>query len=148
MFQLSSSLVLHLTKRMLTPMSSKITLLLFVGFNIISLSLCFAKYQIIWFAVLTKPFNRYIPDVYQIFHIYQIKNLCTKHFENIANVSFAAVLPTALYWYIYAYQFVTLLQTPSCFAHTNLFFPCRRLCIYDKRSTALDISYHQKFLQK
>jgi len=36
----------------------------------------------IWFKVSAKPSDKNMPNIYQIFHIYQIKNLCTEHFEN------------------------------------------------------------------
>ena len=71
---------------MLTPMLRKITLL----FHLAVTSQCFfschfAKYQFIWFTVLTKDFNKNVPNINQIFHIYQIKNLYTKHVKNISN---------------------------------------------------------------
>jgi len=38
--------------------------------------------QINWIKISTKPSDKNIPNIYQIFHMYQTKNLYTKHFEN------------------------------------------------------------------
>ena len=42
--------------------------------------------QINWFKISAKPSDKNIPNIYQIFPIYQIKKLYTKHFENIFGI--------------------------------------------------------------
>jgi len=86
MFQLCSSLVLHLVKMYAYSHVAQNHVTFSFSSNITMLSFHFAKYQFIWFTVLTKDFNKNVPNIYQIFHIYQIKNLYTKHVKNISNL--------------------------------------------------------------
>jgi len=51
------------------------------------LRFCSVLNQINWFKISTKPSDKNTPNIYHIFDIYQIKNLYTKHFENIPNNS-------------------------------------------------------------
>ena len=39
--------------------------------------------RINWFKISTKPSDKNIPNIYQVFRMYQIKKLYTKYFENI-----------------------------------------------------------------
>jgi len=73
---------------MFTPMLAK-SLNIFIWFQHHCRFLCFRFVinQINWFIILTKPSDKDIPNIYQIFRIYQITNLNTMHFENIPNFS-------------------------------------------------------------
>jgi len=62
--------------------------------------------QINWFKISTKSSDKNIPNKYQILHIYQIKKLYTKYFENIPNLRKNLVY---IYIYqLYIYQLATL----------------------------------------
>jgi len=61
--------------------------------------------QINWFKISTKPSDKNIPNIYQIFHIYQIKKLYIKHFENISKFS------SLVYRYIYIYIYIPVGNT-------------------------------------
>ena len=75
-------------KCMLTPMLSKIAkLCIWLQRHCRFLCFRFVINQINWFKISTKPSDKSIPNIYQIFRIYQIKKLYTMHFENIPNFS-------------------------------------------------------------